>query len=75
MAYAKRNTIRGRKTGELFINSDGSMLTRDMFAPALTKILYTPYQNAQLYNTHVCLRIGAATSANQAGIPDLHIKT
>jgi len=64
----------GEKKGALLITSDGSMLTRDMFASALIKVLYKIDLNTQLYNTH-SFRIGAATSANQAGIPDLHIKT
>jgi len=73
-AIARYLNIRGRKKGALFITSDGSMLTRDMFASALTKILYKLDLNARLYNTH-SFRIGTATSGNQADMPDLHIKT
>ena len=73
-AIARYLTIRGRKKWALFITSDGSMLTRNMFASALTKILYKLDLNARLYNTH-SFCIDAATSANEAGIRDLHIKT
>ena len=41
---------------------------------SLDQDLYKLKPNAWLYNTHSFL-IGAATSTNQAGIPDLHIKT
>ena len=39
-AIVRYLTIRGRKKGALFITSNGSMLTRDIFTSALTKILY-----------------------------------
>ena len=72
-AIVKYLRVRGKQAGAFFVTSDGSSLTRTMFASALTKTLHKVNLNAKLYNTH-SFRIGAATSANQAGVPDLHIK-
>lgn len=65
--------VRGGKEGPLFLWPDGTMLTRKLFASALTNILSQINVPPQLYNTH-SFRIGAATSANQAGLSPLQIK-
>jgi len=66
--------VRGPQPGPLFIMSDNTMLTRSMFASALHGILRKLHLDARLFNTH-SFRIGAATSAKEAGISDVHIKT
>ena len=65
--------IRGNTEGLLFITKTGRPLTRQHFSSALTTILQTAGLQAEQYNTH-SFRIGAATSAKQSGISDLHIK-
>lgn len=50
------------------------MLTREMFASALDKILTQLHLNKAQLNTH-SFRIGAATSAKQAGMSGIYIKT
>ena len=65
--------VRGKREGPLFVWPDGTMLTRNLFASALARILRNLNLTPQLYNTH-SFRIGAATSANQAGLTPLQIK-
>ena len=60
-------------TGTLFILSKRKALTGSMFRTALIKPLEELNLNASHFNTH-SLRIGAATSAKQAGISDSHLK-
>ena len=65
--------IRGNTEGPLFTMKEGRPLTRQVFGSELTRILRNAGLQADQYNTH-SFRIGAATSAKQAGISDLHIK-
>ena len=65
--------VRGKREGLLFVWPDGTMLTRNLFASALARILRNLNLTPQLYNTH-SFRIGAATSANQARLTSLQIK-
>ena len=65
--------IRGKQPGPLFVLADNTMLTRAIFASTLKSILSELDLNAHLYNTH-SFWIGAATTANKAGISELHIK-
>ena len=64
---------RGNKPGPLFILRNDKMLTREMFGSALDRILTQLHLNKEHFNTH-SFRIGAATSAKQAGMSDIHIK-
>ena len=66
--------IRGNHPGPVFTFSDGRMLTRAIFGLELDRILEKLSLKVHHYNTH-SFRIGAATSAKQAGISDVHIKT
>ena len=66
--------VRGSNPGPVFTLCDGRMLTRDIFGLELEKILRKLNLQIHHYNTH-SFRIGAATSAKQAGISDMHIKT
>ena len=52
---------------------NGQYLTRQLFGTQLDKILQEAGMNAKLYNTH-SFRIGAATSAREAGISDVNIQ-
>ena len=65
--------LRGNHPGPLFIFKDGKGLTRHRFSTALNNILLQLNLDKQQYNTH-SFRIGAATSARQANIPDSYIK-
>ena len=64
---------RGDTPGPLFITEDGNGLTRQTFADLLNSILSKLHLDSKNYNTH-SFRIGAATSAAQANIPDASIK-
>ena len=61
--------VRGNQEGPLFIMADGRRLTRQLFSDSLDNILASLRLDSGEYNTH-SFRIGAATSASEAGIPD-----
>jgi len=65
--------LRGGQAGPLFITKEGRGLTRLAFSSALDSLLSKLKLDHKKYNTH-SFRIGAATSATQAGIPDSQIK-
>ena len=65
--------IRGSKSGPLFLTADGSPLTRQRFHTLLSTLLRKIGLPVTHYNTH-SFRIGAATSAKDAGISDTHIQ-
>ena len=65
--------IRGDHKGPLFILEDGRYLTRQHFSSALEGLLKQLHINTHCYNTH-SFRIGAATTARQANVPDPLIK-
>ena len=52
---------------------DGSHLTRQRFASLITNTLQLAGIDDKRYTTH-SFRIGAATSAKDAGISDVHVK-
>ena len=64
---------RGNRPGPLFVYQDGRMLTRHLFSTAVDKLLTELHMDKRLYNTH-SFRIGAATSAIQANIPEVHVQ-
>ena len=64
---------RGNTPGPLFINSDGSPLRRRQFVLSVQRALGQAGVNGELFTGH-SFRIGAATSANQAGVPETTIK-
>jgi len=64
---------RGGQVGPLFMTEEGKGLTRQMFYSALNTLLSQLKLNCKHYNTY-SFRIGAATSAVQARIPDSQIK-
>ena len=66
-------TRRGGAPGPLFVFSDNKWLTRESFSTALNKALEELQMDPSQFNTH-SFRIGAATSAKQAGISDAHLK-
>ena len=63
---------RGNQPGPLYIMKDGRQLTRQLFSTSLDVILEDLYLEKDCYNTH-SFRIGAATSAWEAGIEDSQI--
>ena len=65
--------IRSSKSGPLFLTADGSPLTRQRFHTLLSTLLRKIGLPVTHYNTH-SFRIGAATSAKDAGISDTHIQ-
>jgi len=65
--------IQGPRPGPLFILSDGRMLTRQLFCTFLDNILVALKLNKDHFNMH-SFRIGAATSAKEAGMPDVFTK-
>ena len=65
--------IRGDKYGPLLILANGSYLTRHHFASLLSETLQKAGVDSSGYNTH-SFRIGAATTAKENGISDVHIK-
>jgi len=72
-AVVKYLLVQGKQNGLLFLWPDGTKLTRPIFASALATILIKLNINPRQYNTH-SFCIGAATSANQAGMLPLQIK-
>ena len=70
LAYLVR---RSGTPGLLFAMEDGQYLTRELFRAQLNTILREAGLNAKDYNTH-SFRIGAATSAREAGISDASIQ-
>ena len=65
--------LRGNRSGPLFILSDGRGLIQQLFKAALDNLLSALNMDKGKYNTH-SFRIGAATSAKQANIPDTYIQ-
>ena len=65
--------LRGAGYGPLFIKDNGVYLTRHQFSSLLNEILQRAGVNSAGYNTH-SFRIGAATTAKENGISDVHIK-
>ena len=65
--------VRGNRSGPLFILNDSRMLTRQIFSSFRDDILERLHLNLHLYNTH-SFRIGATTSAKEAGIDDTYVK-
>ena len=65
--------IRGALPGPLFTTDNGQYLTRERFAGLLSKTLLAAGVSDKGYTTH-SFHIGAATTAKEAGISDVHIK-
>ena len=65
--------IRGSHPGPLFLTKEGQGLTRQSFSSLLDIVLTDLQLQPRDYNTH-SFRIGAATTAAQADIPDRCIK-
>lgn len=65
--------IRGARYGPLFLTAEGTYLTRGIFASLLADTLQQAGVDSRGYNTH-SFRIGAATTAKEKGISDVHIK-
>ena len=61
----------GSTEGPLFITEEGSPLTKHHISTELSSILHAAGLETTHYDTH-SFCIGAATSAKQAGISDLH---
>ena len=53
--------------------TDSLALTRQIFATALDSLLTEPQLDPGEFNTH-SFQVGAATSAKEANISDMHIK-
>ena len=64
--------VRGNHLGPLFILADGRMLTCQLFSTFLDNTLDEMHLSHGEFNTH-SFRIGAATSAREAGIADSYI--
>jgi len=65
--------LRGGHTGPLFMLRDGRGLTHQLFSKALSNLLEELHMGSRSYNTH-SFRIGVATSAKTANIPDTYIE-
>ena len=65
--------LRGSRPGPLFITHNNSPLTKQFFSTSLSAILTAAGLDHHRYNTH-SFRIGAATSAELAGVLELDIK-
>ena len=65
--------LRGSHPGPLFLTKEGQGLTRQSFSTLLDVVLADLQLQPCNYNTH-SFRIGAATTAAQADIPDRCIK-
>ncbi len=61
-------------SGPLFTLSSGVYLTRSSVSPTMKSLLRTAGINPETFSNH-SLRIGAATAAAEAGLPDRLIKT
>ena len=66
-------TFHGTAPGPLFILADEKPLTRQFFATSLSGFLKDAGFPVSNYNTF-SFRIGAATTAMSAGIPDVYVK-
>ena len=64
---------RSKQPGPLFITKEGNGWTRAMFRAGLKSLMENLKLDKRRYNTH-SLRIGAATSASLAKLPDTHIQ-
>ena len=64
---------RGSHSGHLFMFQDGRTLTRQLLSVEINWLLTELHIDQRLYNTH-SFRIGAATSAMEAKIPDAHVQ-
>ena len=65
---------RSPSPGPLFVHQDGSPLTRSCLVAAVRAALSNSGRDLSRYNGH-SFRIGAATAAAQAGLPDSLIQT
>ena len=65
--------IRGDTYGPLFILENGSYLTRQRSSALFSETLQKAGVDSKGYNTH-SFRIGAATTAKEKRISDVHIK-
>jgi len=65
--------IRGPRLGPLFILNDGRILTWQLFRTVLDNTLVSLKPKKDHFNTH-SFRIGEATSAKEAGMPDVFDK-
>ena len=63
----------GGTPGPLFLFSDNKSLTKASFSAALNRALKGLQMDPSQFNTH-SFRIGAATSAKQAGVSDSHLR-
>ena len=63
----------GGAPGLLFLLSNSKWLTRQAFSKALNEAFEELQMDSSQFNTH-SFRIGAATSAKQAGMSDSHVK-
>ena len=66
--------IRGSQPGPLFLTKDNHFLTQSAFRTNLLSILQEVGLDTKSYNTH-SFRIGAATSAESAGLTESQIKS
>ena len=64
---------RGNIPGALFLNGDGTPMRRRQFVGKIQHALHLAGVNERHFNGH-SFRIGAATSASQAGVPKTTIK-
>ena len=69
----KHFAVQGNHRGPLFITEDGSGVTRQTHAALINCLLSRLNLSTKNYNTH-SFRLGAATSAAEARIPDTYIK-
>ena len=65
--------VRGRTPGPLFVSESGSPLSRRLFVQKVQSALTEVGLPGKDFNGH-SFRIGAATSASQAGVPETTIK-
>ena len=64
---------RGNIPGALFLNGNGTPMRRRQFVSKIQHALHLAGVNKRHFNGH-SFRIGAATSASQAGVPETMIK-